>query len=177
MTDKSDHKSIDRFNLHPSIKVLTFNFQNRGNIFDKGGAVKHAQQCAYSQMPDDWYLLIDSDICLPKNFDDLVVANLPGLDPDAVYGAQSRHDYSRLSDYRNRKNFYNYEWPHQIQGYFQLYRKKVFYKNSFDASACDLEFLRHFEKLHLLPNLNVDHLGKKGNWKGREIGSDFQIDI
>jgi len=174
VTDVNDIQTIDVLTKHDVI-VLYHDFKNGGRVFDKGGAVAMAQQFAYRHYPDEWYLLMDSDICLSPEFAALPPA-VKDFDPDAVFGAKRRHDYGKLSDYRAGRNYFEYPWGDQLQGYFQLYRKKVLYQSSRDASACDLDFLSHFDKKVTIDGFVCNHLGRKGNWQGRTVGEDFLFD-
>ena len=175
VTDVNDIQTIDVLTRHDVI-VLYHDFKNGGRVFDKGGAVAMAQQFAYRHYPDQWYLLMDSDICLSPEFAALPPA-VQGFDADAVYGAKRRHDFGKLSDYRAGINYFEYPWGDQLQGYFQLYKKKVLYQSSRDASACDLDFLAHFDKKVTIDGFVCNHLGRKGNWQGRKVGEDFDFDV
>jgi hypothetical protein len=68
VTDVNDTKTIEILKKEPTVTILYWDFQNGGRSFDKGGAVRHAQKYLYSNFPNDWYLIIDSDICLSPNF-------------------------------------------------------------------------------------------------------------
>ena len=61
--------------------------------------------------------------------------------------------------------------------HFQLYKKQVLYQSSRDASACDLDFLAHFDKKVTIDGFVCNHLGRKGNWQGRKVGEDFEFDV
>jgi hypothetical protein len=175
VTDSNDFKTIEILKKEPTVTIMYWDFQNNGKQFDKGGAVRHAQEYAYSVFPDDWYLIIDSDICLSSNF----YVDLNNLDSNIAYGCSTRHDFYKLSDYRKNINFYNcptYNFP---LGFFQLYKQKHYYESSNSAASCDDQFIkRNFRHWEMLNNFTCNHLGKNEvNWYGgRKLGSDFLID-
>lgn len=53
----------------------------------------------------------------------------------------------------------------------------MLYQSSRDASACDLDFLSHFDKKVTIDGFICNHLGRKGNWQGRKVGEDFEFDV
>lgn len=171
ITDANDQATIDLLTPHDNITILYWDFKNNGRIFDKGGALKYAQQHAYVTYPDDWYLILDSDICFPENFSlDTAV-----LDAGVIY-TTNRQDFNSASSYRQKQYYYQHPLnPRRCLGYFQLYKQHLFYKSSWKADQCDDEFSC------CLPNKCLDimcsHLGHVNtNWKGRAIGSDFLVD-
>lgn len=179
VTRKSDIRSL--LALAPywkKVKVLFWDFKNEGRIFDKGGAMAHAQSYAFSHYPRHWYLNLDSDICLPDNFSNFVQTVLPTLDSEAIYGVK-RLAYLRKSDYLKKENgIFDRMGERQVQGYFQLYQTTVFYEQSKDASICDVRFGDCFPKgkQHIL-DLTVSHLGPyAAHWHGRIVGSGFTMD-
>lgn len=176
VTDVNDKATIEILSKIPKVIILYWDFQNGRRQFDKGGAVMMAQKFVYDNWPLDWYLIIDSDICLSHDF----TINTDTLNPSFVYGASYRHDFYKLSDYKNNINFYNcptYNFP---LGFFQLYNEKHFYQQSNSAASCDDQFInRHFQKrVFMLNHFVCNHLGKNEvNWYGgRKTGSDFIID-
>jgi hypothetical protein len=186
ITSPLDEETINILKKHEKVTILYYNFNIDNRKFDKGGAVQYAQHIAYCKYPKEWYLIVDSDICIESNFSDYVDAvNL--LDAETIYGAQDRRDYYKLSDYRQRKNYFKYGrvmdeagtlWGDHLAGYFQLYKKHFYYYPSYDASGCDVRFLHHFKKHKIITDLTLNHLGKDHiNWKGRKKNSDFIIDI
>ena len=177
VTDKNDEKTIKLLEQEEKVEIVLFDFKNYGCVFNKGGAVRAAQELAYEQFPDEWYLLVDSDICLTEDIAQFVDINFAIFDEETIYGAGIRHEFRFLSDYKKHSNYLDFPYANQLQGYFQLYKKKVFYAQSYDCSQCDLLFLENFEKHSILKKMVVCHLGSAGNWTGREIGSDFVIDI
>jgi uracil-DNA glycosylase len=135
---------------------------------------KKAQEFAYQNFPDEWYLNIDSDICLEKNFDEEMEKIYDSLKEDHIYGSENRFHYSSLNDYRNKENFSPYPCGKMIQGFFQLYKQKILYDDSYDCSWCDVKFSNDFHKKNFLDNVICNHLGNSCvNWQGRKDKTDF----
>jgi hypothetical protein len=175
VTSINDQATIDILSNNPNVIILYWDFQNSNREFDKGGAVKLAQEYAYENFPDDWYLILDSDICLPSDFIN-VVQGLHQLNTDYIYGCKTRREYRKLSDLKKETDYTEYDST-LVLGFFQLYKKKVFYKQSNDASYCDLDFLKNFTLTMIFINVICNHLGLSGvNWKGRKLNSDFIVD-
>lgn len=176
ITDKNDTQTIDILKQYKNITILYFDFQEGDRIFNKGGAIKLGQEYAYNNFPDDWYLIIDSDICLQDNFIECIKNESPLLE-DYIYGSKDRKDYSNIQDYINKKNFSQYSQIMNalIIGYFQLYKKKLYYDNSTDCSSCDIVFSNNFFNNKHLLNMTCSHLGCAGyHWQGRKDKTDFQ---
>ena len=174
VTDVNDTKTIEILKKEPTITILYWDFQNGGRSFDKGGAVRYAQEYLYSKFPNDWYLILDSDICLSSNF----YLDLNKLDENIAYGCSTRHDFYKLSDYRNNRNFYNcptYNFP---LGFFQLYKQHRYYEPSHSAASCDDQFIkRSFSHWEMFNHFTCNHLVRNEvNWTGRKSTSDFLID-
>ena len=175
VTTKEDEKTMEIARQN-DIEILIHDFKIRPNFYDEGGGLKVGQEQAFSKYPDDWYVRIDSDICLPEDFESAIDFE---MDEDAVYGAR-RFDYLSLKEYREGVPFFKYEADFMIPGYFQLYKKHVLYPEgkfplavpgaSFgDATkGVDLVFLDSFEpsKRFLLEKLVVSHLGSGRWWYG-----------
>lgn len=175
VTERNDRETIDFLSKKENVTILYHDFKNHRNIFDKGGAVRYAQTYAYKAFPDDWYLLIDSDICLTPKFAEFKVLALPTLDVNLIYGLSERLDFETLEDLKNHVNYTYYDHKEQIYGYFQLYKDKFFYNTSKDASRCDGEFSSNFSGRMLIRGLPCAHLGNRSHWNGgRVLGSDFK---
>ena len=173
VTDKNDNETIKFLSDKPNVTVLYWNFKNERRLFDKGGAIRHAQYFVYDRFPDEWYLLIDSDICLPPTFN-LLESYLTGFDTETIYGLVERFDFESLSDLRILNNYKIYDNNNFPLGYFQLYKKRLFYENSNDASRCDGDFALRFSKQIMISGISCAHLGNKSHWNGdRRPSSDF----
>jgi hypothetical protein len=129
---------------------------------------------AYKKYPKSWYLLLDSDILLSQEFSTMREV-LPHLKSDILYGCKKRLDFNKMSNLKNVEKFYLYQHMNEIHGYFQLHKLKYLYRDSIDASWCDLQFSNHFENKILLDFFSCYHLGVKGNWTGRK-SIDFIFD-
>jgi hypothetical protein len=177
ITSKNDIDTISQLSNKDKIQILTYDFQNSDKIFDKGGAILNAQDYVYEKYPDDWYLLIDSDICLSDNFLDFLAEINNSVEEDTLYGASRRLNFGSLQDFKNIQNHTDYTQSasSMIDGYFQLYKSKFYYSKSMDASECDWTFNYSFKYKKHLNSFTCHHLGKNGNWKGRIVGSDFII--
>jgi hypothetical protein len=174
VTDVNDTKTIEVLKKEPTVTILYWDFQNGGRSFDKGGAVRHAQEYAYLNFPNEWYLIIDSDICLSNDFK----IDLNSLNSEVVYGCSKRHDFYKLSDYKKDENFYDcptYNFP---LGFFQLYKQKKYYEPSHSAASCDDQFVKRcFNQQGMFNHFVCNHLGKNEiNWSGRKSTLDFIID-
>jgi hypothetical protein len=175
VTDANDQLTIDAIPKNNRHSILYWDFKNNGRRFDKGGALKFAQQHAYKQFPEDWYLILDSDIALYPNFN----VNTDLLDPEKLYGISHR-----LAFYSKRA--YETNQPDQIIpglghpiGFFQLYKKKFLYADSDSAGGVDSDFTILWSKTGQTEMLkdypSCRHLGRTDHWTGRIPGSDFII--
>ena len=84
ITQNDDEKTINLCKKFKSVKVLFYNFNKNNKVFDKYGAINHAQKIVYKKYPNHWYINIDSDILLPNNFVDLLKNK--NLCEDYIYG-------------------------------------------------------------------------------------------
>jgi hypothetical protein len=172
VTDRNDVATQQILAPHPKIVVLYWDFQNNNRVFDKGGAVKFAQEVAYKLWPDSWYLILDSDICLGQDF----VIDTSGLDPNTLYGLLTRNLYYTLSNYKNQTPNEEYKNGRPL-GFFQLYKKHCFYKHSVSASECDDEFAVYNFDQQVTQDKSCSHLGQiYNNHNGRKV-VDFVIDV
>lgn len=174
VTDANDTETIDLLKDLPNSSLLFWNFTNGGRTFDKGGAVRHAQEIAYDLFPDHWYLIIDSDICLSENFS----IDESTLDPKWLYGASIRKDFYSADDLAAGINYHQHPIEEdRAHGFFQLYKSKIFYRPSQGADKCDDWFYGEFTpKIRMLNSFECRHLGRGGmHWNGRKTRSDFKI--
>lgn len=173
----TDYQDLDTQQLLAQfdVDVVLYDFKNNGKNFDKGGGMRVAQQHAYANYPDSWYLILDSDIVLPT---DLTI-DCNTLDPNQVYGTQGRIFYRTASGYRENISF-GFEDNQRILGFFQLYKKHVYYRESNSAADCDDHFIAdHWtpEQREFLEGISLKHLGHNyQGWNGRKVGSDFLLD-
>lgn len=176
VTDRNDHTTIGILSKEPTVTILYWDFQNSGKRFDKGGALAYAQGYAYETFPNDWYLIVDSDICLSEEF---ATINVNELNPELLYGCHNRWDFLDINDYRNNINFTEYRRHNFPIGFFQLYKQKHYYRSFDTAGNCDDEFVNRCfpQKYGMFDQFVCRHLGKDAtNWAGRVVGSDFFTD-
>jgi len=185
--DLLTHQCIREQNSE-KITVLNWEFQNQepdpvrpGEFtvrhFDKGGAIRHAQQQAYQQWPDHWYLVMDTDILI-RSGRDLITQHLC---PDYIYGPAARLDYASYQDYEQGQIHRNYfvQGP-EIIGFFQLYHRPRLYQPSRDSNWCDVEFTRLWQEGdRKILAMTVDHLGYWAEdvactHRGRRLGQGFK---
>ena len=191
ITQKDDTVTIDFCKHFTNVEVLYYSFKSQGKSFDKFGALNMAQQIMYDHYPDAWYVNLDSDILLPNNLVDLLPES---LNPDCIYGG-IRNNVYQTSDLLNKRKIVetkeNREFVYGniltmkeiipfILGCFQLYKKKVFHRTTFDnASYGDVCFCRdHFDSLCVLDNLHYFHLGFGSiNWSGKVVSFKKDIEV
>lgn len=159
----------------PNMTVLFWDPFVDGRAFDKGSALRLAQEWAYDNYPQCWYLILDSDIALPQSFSE-VRARLGELPRWRVFGAL-RIDYSRYSDFVAQTGGIPYKVSNEIVGYFQLYSLPLKTEPSHDASWLDIDFRDLFFTSELIDNFALSHFGlKTKNWQGRSPRNEFEID-
>ncbi len=185
VTDINDIKTIDVIKNHQknhdNIDILYFDFWENKAKFNKGGAVKYAQQYVYEkyQNKDIFILLLDSDIYIPNEFND-IYKELIKEPENVLYAPEYRYDYAKYSDFINQKNGILYYLNQKYMGFFQLYFKepKLYYENSVNCASCDSLFRNKFKNRKIIKNLVVSHLGiPKINWNTRKNTDDFLMDI
>jgi hypothetical protein len=181
ITQIDDIITIEFCKQFSNVTVLFYNFKNNNKVFDKYGAIKYAQQIMYKKYPNNWYLIIDSDIILPNNFIDILNKD---LNPECIYGA-TRNNLLKSSEllYKtdilsNKKNI-NFIFnnilhvkykPPSILGCFQLYKKKCYQNANFNnAGHGDYDFgYKNFKLFCNLENILYFHLGpSQKNWNGK----------
>ena len=65
---EDDDKTKKIIEAHDTIIPIYYNFEISKNRFNKGRGIKIAQEKAYMEYPNSWYLLLDSDISLTEEF-------------------------------------------------------------------------------------------------------------
>ena len=149
-----------------NIQLLIYNdFYIKGSMFNKGGALRFAQEHVYHNYKNENVLILDADILLPINF----LKKLPlRVENNTLYGVSERLDYWSVDDFNNDINPHLHSGSKQFVGFFQLYKQSAAYKyeRSVNCSKCDDKFRNMFKKKILL-DLSVKHLGRpRGNWDG-----------
>jgi hypothetical protein len=177
ITEEKDTKTIDTIKNSncDNVEILFFTLSIRPKHFNKGGAIKYAQQLVLNKYSNDSIILIlDSDIYLPNNFEERI--NETNIEDNVLYGSSKRTDYYTEDNFNKNilgKYYYN---SRAFLGYFQMYKlnKNYLYQPSGDCAHCDAIFKRSFKKSFIIENLEVKHLGKAQiNWKGRLSHDDF----
>lgn len=170
ITTESDIKTIELVKKYKDkIDILIYNdFYINNCKFNKGGAIKFAQDYLDIHHKNANILVLDSDIYLPDNF----IECLPSiLEPNTLYGVLERLDYWSLDDYIKKINPYKYPHGGSFVGFFQLYKQdsKYKYNHSENCAKCDDHFRNLFNnKIQL--EISINHLGKDSvNWDGRTI--------
>ena len=129
-----------------NIQMLIFNyFHIKGCKFNKGGAVKYAQEYVYNNYKDTNILILDADILLPSDF----LTKLPAsLENNSLYGASERLDYWSVDDFNNGTNPHIHPGSKKFIGFFQLYKQNAAFKyeRSINCSKCDDKFRDMFKK-------------------------------
>jgi len=163
--DKETVKLIHESKL-PNVRLLFFTKFYLNATFNKGGAVRFAQEFINGCYSDANILILDADILLPSDFKEALPA---ALEDNTLYGVSTRIDYLTLDDFINKTNPRKYKSDRRFLGFFQLYKQnsKYLYKNSKNCARCDDEFRELFIK-RINISTTVDHLGEEVvNWNGR----------
>lgn len=192
VTDQNDKETIRVIEERNQgkITVIFYNFvgttipHTNGSmtkaIFDKGGAIRAAQERAYKEYPNRWYLVLDTDIVI-RSHRDIATTD---LDKSSIYGPVARCDYRSLEDFRKCRVDYkrpmNLEDP-PIIGFFQLYASPFLYHWSEKTDLCDVNFTNIWTKeQQKLLSFTVDHLGYwapevPNTHHGRILGKGFTV--
>ena len=178
ITHPTDNATIDLVKkaAYPNIELTYFDFYN-GAVFNKGGAIRMVQEKIRDYHNGKPVLILDSDIFLPDNFYQVVLAI--DIKVDTLYGVNERYDYLTYSDFIEDINACNYPAAKNFYGFFQLYKQGAFklYKNSENCAVCDGIFAMLFPKKVNLP-LTIKHLGCMiDNWNGRKTRGDFLMEL
>jgi len=165
VTCHSDTKTKDICKKY-NVRVIEYdNFFPQDSKFNKSGAMRHAQQIIHREYPNNWVLIMDTDIVLPKNITE-ILNGVVNKNKNILYGID-RYEVMNTEELnielRERK------YGCSFVGYFQLYFDKTKYYDTFsyNASKCDSDFSKKFRHKTMLES-NVFHLGIQGaHWNGR----------
>jgi len=175
VTDPSDSATLFliKERNHPNIKVLLYDKFRINAKFNKGGAVRFAQEHVHGLYEGGNILLLDADVVLP----DTIMSRLPSkLEPATLYGVTERLDYHTLEEFLTRQNGKKCWYGGAFVGFFQLYlgSNKYLYKDSDSCCTCDNEFRDSFSNRSSI-NLSIAHLGiPQVNWEGRDYTKDVK---
>jgi hypothetical protein len=163
--DIETKKLIENEN-NPIIEILIYNDFYNNSTFNKGGALRYAQNYIDTKYNSSNILILDADIYLPNNFMDLIPEK---LEYNTIYGIYKRVDFWNTYDFIYNRNPHIYRYGSCIVGFFQLYNQTSTnkYQNSVNCSKCD-DIFRELFPIKKILKLIVKHLGKdKVNWNGR----------
>lgn len=178
ITDPRDLATI-KFCDESGVKTFLSNsFNKMGAAFNKGGAINDFL-ASIPEESEEWILLMDSDILLPKELD---LPNLvKGLNKELLYGIGRQFIYS-YEGYRSytqgNLDHFDEEPEGFAWGYFQLWNNQSSiyksmnpkYVDHYSASHSDGVFRAAFENNGALLELDYKgiHLGRHGvNHQGR----------
>ena len=188
ITQSDDTNTIELAQQFENVEILYYDFKNNNKKFDKFGALNYAQRIVYTNHPDSWYLIFDSDIILPNNFIDVLIEE--NLNSECIYGA-IRINVLKTSELLNKNEIINKKFicnnilhmkntPPSILGCFQLYKKKAYHRNNLiNAAWGDYCFgYDNFNMFCNLENIAYYHLGETGvNWDGKVVSFIHDINI
>ena len=172
VTSPEDTKTINfiKNKQLSNVKILIYNDFYNNAKFNKGGAVRFAQQHIENNTTiinnkTQTILILDSDIYLPDNFLEKIPKK---FEDNTLYGVRERRDFWSLDDFLNNENGHYSQSSQTFIGFFQLYKQFTYkYNNSYNCSECDNNFRDLFPNKVTL-DLYVKHLGReKINWDGR----------
>jgi len=193
ITQADDLQTINFCKQFDNVSILFFTFKTEQQNFDKFGAINFGLQTIYKENPNNWYLIIDSDILLPNNFVEILTNE--NLNPECIYGA-TRNDVLKSSLLKTKSNvvaFYQNNKFHDINyqvaspspdilGCFQLFKKtNSYYRHNLIHSLGWGDFYFGHDNFNLfcdLKNLLIFHCGQHSkNWNGKVISFIDDIDI
>ena len=195
ITQEDDINTINLCKTFDNVIVLLYDFKKENKLFDKYGALNYAQEIAYRDYPESWYLIIDSDIILPNNIIDILIKE--NLNSECIYGAirnnvlKSSELLNKKELIRNQPEFIFNDITHDVAksgspsilGCFQLYKKKdIFHRTTLlNAGFGDYRFGHdNFTRFCNLENIHYFHLGEGGvNWNKKVVSfvDDANISI
>jgi len=151
----------------PNVQLLYFDHFFTNARFNKGGAIKLAQEHIDKNHTDTNILILDADIYLPDNFKEKLIDK---LEDNTLYGVDKRFDYYSLYGFLNNEVSYQYDHCKNFVGFFQLYKQCALkYENSENCGGCDNNFKDMFPNRIRL-DITVKHLGRDNiNWYGRNV--------
>jgi hypothetical protein len=135
---KEDIQTIEFCKKYENIIILFYNI-----TYDKIGALNYAQNIAYDNYPDHWYLIMDSNVILPNNFIDILCRE--NLNPECIYGA-IRINVNNSSELLNKNNFLNRIdfSSSSVMECFQLYHSGNIFRYNNLKLICNLENIIYF---------------------------------
>jgi hypothetical protein len=180
ITQEDQIQTIEFCKMFDNVIVLFHDFKNNNKHFDKYGGLNYAQEIAYRDYPESWYLIIDCDIILPNNLIDIL--NIDHLNPDCIYGT-TRYICQSASNILNKHKYTcgNEYKTFPVIGFFQLYKKKVFHRANMNHGAFfgDIYIVSdNFDVSCCLEDLLCIHLGTiSKNWGGKVVSFINDINL
>tara|TARA_Y100000385_G_scaffold285332_2_gene345063 strand:- start:1212 stop:1862 length:651 start_codon:yes stop_codon:yes gene_type:complete len=183
ITNAEDLKTIDLIKNINKITILYFDFKEGGVAFNKGGAIKYAQNIIHKKYNKCLILILDTDIILPCYFKHIIEKE--SFEINKLYGSMLRLDFASLNNYKTKVGFSVYGNSLKYCGYFQMYYVDkenpdcnfYTYEPSYHCGLCDDSFRANFNIGQIL-EITVYHLGKSNShWLGRTVINDFLFDI
>ena len=165
VTSHSDQKTKAVCKKYNARVIEYDNFFPADSKFNKSGAMHHGQKIIHREFPNNWILILDTDIILPKNTFQI----LDGVINDKKNLLYSMERYEVMNNEELAKELRERKYGCNFVGYFQLYYDKTKYYDTFsyNASQCDSDFSKLFRHKKMLGS-NVFHLGVQGaHWNGR----------
>lgn len=170
VTKTSDNDTINylKNTKYNNIEILFYDdFYINNAKFNKSGALNYAQKILHKLYPNDWMLMLDSDIILPENFNEYINKT---MHTNKLYGI-IRRDCNTKNDLINKKyNSGEYNCVYSFVGCYQLYHNKSIYYPEFSTGCgdCDMIFIGNFKNREIFKDTFCIHLGLGGiNWEGR----------
>lgn len=172
ITSEAD-KHTQLFCLKNNIQTYrTDIFYSNKSCFNKAGAINELIHNIYSDINEEWILLLDSDIVLHNSL--LEFNALKAKQKQTLYGCKRKLFSNKIDHISNIGTVDNYAFL----GFFQLFHKDIIeskYKlnqklliETKNSAYYDKEFASRFKDKYLLDS-TVDHLGEVCvNWEGRK---------
>lgn len=145
-TDATTIETIRSAN-YAHIEILYFDFKKEGAKFNKGGAIRFAQETVIANHGEGVNtLILDSDIYLHDEFGVYYSENSNKIEPNKLYGVEQRLNYSKYSDFKKQTNGTYYRMSKGFVGFFQLYKQTAnkLYIDSKNCGECDEKFIDLF---------------------------------
>lgn len=145
---------------------VTDAFRLNNDKFNKGRALREVQLELHREASSNSVaMIIDSDVCLPPNFLELLPSEMP---LDVLFSVNERCMFATPQDYSRGWPALQAKWSYQTMGFLQMYiahSSAPTYPEDFPTAArSDLEFGTYFKQRKVLPII-VMHMGiSPGGW-------------
>jgi len=145
---------------------VTDAFHLNKDKFNKGRALREVQLELHREASSNSVAMImDSDVCLPPNFLDMLPSEMP---LDIIFSVTERCMFATPQDYSRGFPALQAKWSYQTMGFLQMYiahSAAPTYPEDFSTAArSDLAFGQYFKQRKVLPII-VMHMGiSPGSW-------------